>query len=112
MATLNTSQMFEGDVQVFEDDGVTPATLPAGVVPVWATSDATAVTVETDATGLHYKVKAGNPNPTTPARVTVNAVLPDGKQIAGVSDDITVTQDPATEAGVFKIVFGAPVAKA
>lgn len=113
MATMNTSQMLPYTLEFFLADGTTPAQVQAGSV-VAASSDETVVTVAADAAnenaGSIMAVAEGGP-----ARVTFTADADLGAgvvTITGVTEDITITQDPATLAQTFRITLGAPVAKA
>lgn len=92
----------------------TPAQIQPGSV-VWATSDATIITVSTT-DGLTGFIEAVAPN-TNSATVSVTADADLGAgvvTITGVSDPadpFTVTQDPATLASTLVMTFAAPVPK-
>ena len=109
MATMNSSQRFSVTVSTPRADG-TEADVQN---MVWASSDETIVTVAMDAGGKTGFVNAVAASDNT-ARVvmTCDADLGAGVlTLTGTSEDITVTQDPATQAQSISIVFGAPEAK-
>jgi hypothetical protein len=111
MATGNTSEMFVGVLEFFQADGVTPAVVQG--VPTWVSSDETVVTAVPTEDGMGVKVlllAVGGP-----ARVAATADVdmgPGVQELVITSEDITVTQDPATQASSGRITFGAPVPKA
>lgn len=109
MATLNTSQRLPVTVNITRADGQ-----PAQVQNmVWASSDETVVVAAMDAGGTTGFVNAVAVS-TAPARIvmTADADLGDGVlSLSATSEDITVTQDPATQASNIQITFGAPEAK-
>lgn len=113
MATMNTSQKISVTLEFFLTDGVTPASVQQDSI-VWASSDQTVVTVAPDAanaaTGFIESVAVS----TAPARVTFTADADLGAgvvTITAVTEDIDVTQDPATLANTIRITLGAPVPK-
>lgn len=113
MATMNTSQMIPVTLAFFLADGTTPAAVQAGSI-VWATSDATVVTATPDATDASTGFISAVAVSVAPARVTFTADADLGAgvvTITGVTEDIDVTQDPATLAQSIRITLGAPVAK-
>ena len=89
--TATTDDHWAGvTLQIFAADGVTPATVDG--IPVWASSDATVITVTPDVTGMGAAIETVAPG--GPARITVTADADHGAgivTITGVSDDITVT---------------------
>ena|SRR5437016_6155037 len=108
--TLTTDDHFPNVVlSIFAADGTTPAKVDG--IPVWATSDATIISVTPTADGMGADVEtvaAGGP-----VRVTVSADADVGAgvvTITGVSDDITVTPG-APVAAVMKLDLGTPVHK-
>jgi hypothetical protein len=107
MATLDTSQLFQGTVQFFLEDGTTPAVVQSGSI-VWKSSDETVIRVIASADGLMFTapaVAAGK------ARLSVSADADVGNgvtTITGVSEEITVTEAPAPKATVVKIDLGEP----
>lgn len=110
MADINTDQQFNATL-VITDPAGNPA--PVNGAPVWATSDATVLSVTASADGMSCVV--GTVAPGT-ARVTVTAdadVVPGGAPITitGVSEDINVTLGPSHLASQIAITLGAPVAK-
>jgi hypothetical protein len=92
---------------------------PANVngVPVWASSDETQVLVTAAADGMSAVVAGVAPSAAgTTCRVTVTAnadMDPNGPPVilTGVSEDITITLDPANQASVMTIALGAAVPK-
>lgn len=104
MADINTSQAIPATLAITNAAG---APAPVDGVPVWASSDETVLTVAAAADGLSALVSSVAPGT---ARVTVSAdadlgagVIP----IAGVSEDINVTVDPANLASVMTLTLGA-----
>ncbi len=109
MAQMNTSQRLPVTVVVTKADG-TPGEVQN---MVWASSDETVVTTEMDATGLAGFVNAVAAS-ANPARIvcTGDADLGAGVvPLIGTSEDITVVQDPATQASSIVVNFGAPEAR-
>lgn len=109
MASLMNTQQVDGTLTITNSAGA-PASVDGA--PVWASSDETVLTVTASADGMSAVVAAVAPG--GPARVTVSADADLGAgtmSITGVSEDVTVTQDPAQLASVVNIVFGAPVPK-
>jgi hypothetical protein len=110
MATANTSQQFNPTLVITNAAGQ-PATVNG--VPVWASSDATVISVAAAADGMSAAVPCVAPGT---ARITVSAnadmdstgvVIP----ITGVSEDIIVSADPAAAASVMTLTLGPAVAK-
>jgi len=87
-----------------------PAPVESGSV-VWATSDATVLSLLVAPDGMSADVSTVAPGT---ARITVTADADLGAgvvEIIGISEDVNVTQDPASMASVIRFTFGAPVAK-
>jgi hypothetical protein len=111
MADLLTSQEFPSVTLTITNAAGQPAAVDG--VPVWATSDATIVSVVAAADGMSAVVAAVAPG--GPARITVtaDADLGTGVQtITGVSEDINVAQDPAQLASVMTLSLGTAAPKA
>lgn len=113
MASMNTSEQIPYTLEFFLADGTTPAQVQAGSV-VAASSDETVLRVVPDAgsedAGNIISVAASD----TPARVTFTADADLGNgvvTITVITEDITVTQDPATQAQTIRVTLGAPVPK-
>jgi len=111
MATMNTSQMLPFTLQPVKADN-TPAEVQVGSI-VYASSDETVMTI----TGLSADQLSGNASAVAEgvARMTVQADADLGAgvvTITGVSEDVTVTADPANLASSFTFTFGPPVPKA
>jgi hypothetical protein len=80
------------------------ATLPAGVVPTWTSSDTTNVTITTDPTGLIASVVLGSAIPVGESvTLTVTATLPDGTTPTG-SASFTVGAAPPAEVTGFTVI--------
>ena len=82
-------------------------------IPVYATSDATVMTIQAAADGMSGTVVTVAPS-ATPQRMTVTADADLGagvNTITGVSDDIDVTQGASFAAKSFQITFGPPIPK-
>ena len=109
MADINTDQNFPSVTLAITD----PAGRPAAVdgAPVWASSDATVLTVVSSADGMSAvvdTVAAGV------ARISVTADADLGAgvvTITGVSEDVNVTVGPSHVASTIALTLGAPVAK-
>lgn len=110
MANALNTQQFNATLAITNSAG---AAAQVQGVPVWATSDATIVTVTASADGMSATVPCVAPGT---ARITVTAnadldasgaVIP----ITGVSEDIVVTIDPAQQASVMTLTLGAAVPK-
>ena len=104
---ITTDEHFaNATIAFFAADGTTPE--PVNGIPVWATSDATVISVTPAVDGMSGDVSTVAPG--GPARVTITAVNMAGMTITGVSDDITVTPGivPAT---IIKMNLGTPVHK-
>ncbi len=113
MPTMNNSQHIPFTLEARLANGQ-PAQVQPGSV-VWATSDATIITVATT-DGMTGFIEAVAPNTATATvSVTADADLGAGVvTITGVSDPadpFTVTQDPATLASTLVMTFAPPVAK-
>lgn len=109
MATANTSEMFEATLTILDATGA-PAKVDG--IPVWASSDATVVSVTASADGMSAKVPCIAPG-TARITVTADADLGAGvSTITGVSEDIVVTLDPAHVASVLTLNLGPAVPKA
>ena len=109
MANANTSQMFNATLVILDATGA-PAKVDG--IPVWASSDATVVSVTASADGMSATVPCIAPG-TARITVTTDADLGAGvSTITGVSEDIVVTLDPAHIASVITLTLGAPVPKA
>jgi hypothetical protein len=109
MATVFSDQNLPFTLVITKADG-TPATVHPGSI-VYATSDATVITVTAAADGLSGTV---SPVADGTARMTItaNADLGAGVvAITGVSEDIVVSTDPASLAAHFAFTFGAAVPK-
>lgn len=110
MANINTDENFPAVTLTITNAAGAPA--PVDGVPVWATSDATILTVTASADGmtaLVSTVAAGT------ARVSVTADADMGagvSTITGVSEDVIVTQGPSQLASAMTFSFGTPVPKA
>jgi hypothetical protein len=105
--------------QVFKQaDGSDPALVitdskgrPAAVdgVPVWASSDETVLRATPAADGMSAAVETVGPGGPARISVTADADLGSGVQtITGVSEDVTVTQNPNSMASVMTLNLGAP----
>lgn len=111
MADLLTSQEFPSVTLSITNSAGQPASVDG--VPVWATSDATIVSVVAAADGMSAVVAAVAAG--GPARVTVTADADLGAGVVtltGVSEDINVAQDPAQLASVMTLTLGAAAPKA
>ncbi len=111
MATLTTRQQFAGvTITITTADGK-PAKVDGPVV--WASSDETILTVDPAADGLSGVINAVAASD-TPARVTFTAdadLGPGTATITGVTEDITVTQDPRDLASTFAVTLPAATDK-
>lgn len=107
---ISTDEHFPNVVlSIFAADGVTPAKVDG--IPVWATSDATMISVKPTADGMGADVETVAPG--GPVRITVSADADMGAgivTITGVSDDITVTPGLPV-AAVMKLDLGTPAHK-
>jgi hypothetical protein len=109
MAALMTSEEFPSVTLSITNSAGAAASVDG--VPVWASSDATVLAVIVDATGMNAKVSSVAPG-TARITVTADADLGAGTvTITGVSEDVTVTQDPAQLASLMSFNFGAAAAK-
>lgn len=108
MATAFTDQQFDATI------AITTASGAAGKVdgaPVWATSDATILTATAAADGMSAVIACVGVG-TAHVTVTADADLSAGvAAITGVSEDIVVTVDPASEASTITVNLGPAVAK-
>jgi hypothetical protein len=105
MADGNTSQEFTATLVITNAAG-NPA--PVDGVPVWATSDATIISVTAAADGMSAIIPCIAPG-TGRVTVTADADLGAGVQtITGVSEDINVTVDPANQASVLSLTLSPP----
>jgi hypothetical protein len=110
MAEFNTSQEAPVTLSITNVAG-NPAQVQG--VPVFASSDETVVTVSASADGMSAVVSSVAPG--GPARISVSADADLGqgvRTITGVSEDITVVEDPANQASVMTLTLGAPQPKA
>lgn len=110
MATLLNTQQFASVQLSITNAAGQPASVDGA--PVWASSDATVLTVVAAADGMSADVLAVAPG--GPARITVTAdadLGPGVTTITGVSEDITVTLDPAQQASVMTLNLGTAVPK-
>lgn len=112
MAEAFTSQTFNSGnpvTPVFLNDRGEPAPIEPGSV-VWATSDDTVLSAVLQADGVSAllgTVAAGGP-----ARYTCSADADTGsgvRTITGVSEDVTVTQNPNSMASTIVFSLGTPV---
>lgn len=115
MATMNTSQRLPFVLDPKLADGVTSA--PVDGLPVYASSDETIARVVVDPadptgkTGWFESV-AASAN-LVRMSITADADLGAGVvTLTGVSEDVTVSQDPATQASVLTFSFAPAVPKA
>lgn len=103
MANAFTNQTAHGTLTITDSRG-NPATVDG--VPVWATSDATVLTVTPAADGMSFDVNTVAPG-TARLTVTADADLGSGvSTITGMSEDVVVTQNPNSLASTFNISFG------
>jgi hypothetical protein len=118
MATINTDQNYPNVQLSITNAKGQPAKVDG--VPVWATSDATQLTVTPSADGMNAVIDTVGPSPVaadgtvTTARITVSADADLGagvNTITGVSEDVTVTVGPLSIASVIKLDLGTPTAK-
>lgn len=109
MANATTDQNFPNVVLSIFDDHVPPRPAKVDGAPVWATSDATVISVTPAADGMSAVIDTVAPGT---ARVTVSADADLGSgvsPITKVSDDIIVTS--GSIASVMTLDLGAPAAK-
>jgi hypothetical protein len=109
MADILNTQQFPNVVLTITNAAGQPATVDG--VPVWASSDATVVTVVASADGMGAVVSAVAPGT---ARITVSADADMGAgtiTITGVSEDINVTLDPAQRASIMSLNLGTAAPK-
>lgn len=108
MATAFNTEQFDATLVITNAAGQ-PA--PVQGAPVWATSDATIVTVTAAADGMSAIIPCVAPG-TARITVTADADLGAGTvTITGVSEDIVVTVDPANAASILTLNLGPAVAK-
>lgn len=121
MADLNTDNTYPlGPIVGRRDDG-SVAALDASVIPTWASSDETVVTVLASADGMSAVLTTVAPNQKDtagapiPVRVTVTGVDadpgPGTVPLIGTTEDIFVTLGPKSFATKIEIPVGAPVPK-
>lgn len=109
MAVALNTQQFNVVLAITNSAGA-PATVDG--VPVWASSDETVVAVTADATGMAATAPCVAPG-TARLTVTADADLGAGiVTITGVSEDITVTLDPAQQASIVTLSLGTAVPRA
>jgi hypothetical protein len=101
--TLLDDQKVSAVIAVIDDKG-NPATLPTGIVPVWASSDATVLTVDAsgDPTGMSAVVTAVGKLGSAQVQVTI--ALDASTTITGLGDVTVAASGPASVA----ISFGTP----
>jgi hypothetical protein len=96
---------------VIMDSQVPPQPAPVDGIPVYATSDATVLTVTPAADGMSGTVATGavptgQETATANFTVTADADLGSGVQtITGVSDNVVVSRNPNTAASTFTITL-------
>lgn len=109
MADINTDQNFPTVTLTITNASGAPAAVDG--VPVWATSDATILTVVATADGMSALVSTVAAG-VARVSVTADADLGAGvSTITGVSEDVNVTVGPLSQASVMTFSFGAPVPK-
>jgi hypothetical protein len=110
MATISTDQFYPS-VALSATDAAGNAA-PLFGVPVWASSDATVLTVQAAADGMSAVIMTVAPG--GPARVSVSA---EGDPtvgvdtITGVTEDITVTLGASSQARTLTLALGTPADK-
>lgn len=108
MANAFNTQQFDATLVITTASGAAAA---VDGVPVWASSDATVVTVTAAADGMSAIIPCVAPG-TARITVTADADLGAGTvTITGVSEDIIVTTDPANQASIMTLTLGPAVAK-
>lgn len=109
MADINTDQNFPAVTLTITNASGAPAAVDGA--PVWATSDATILTVTAAADGMSALVSTVAAG-TARVSVTADADLGAGvSTITGVSEDVNVTVGPLSQASVITFGFGTPVPK-
>jgi len=109
MATINTDQNFPAVTLAITNSAGAPA--PVDGIPVWATSDATILTVTAGPDGMTAAVATVGVG-VARISVTADADLGAGTlEITGTSEDVTVTSGPLTAASIMTLTLGTPVAK-
>ena len=109
MAAINTDQKYPNVVLAITDSQGRPASVDG--VPVWASSDATVLTVSPAADGMSAVVDTVAPGT---ARITVSADADLGagvSQLTGFTEDVVVTEGPSHTATLIALDLGAPVDK-
>lgn len=109
MADINTDQNYPNVTLVITNALGQPA--PVDGVPVWASSDATMLTVTPAADGLSALVDTVGPGT---ARFSITADADTGSgvtTITAVSEDINITIGPKHQASVMTLTLGAPTEK-
>jgi hypothetical protein len=110
MGQLTTREQYNPTLDIRNAHG-DPA--PVDGVPVWATSDATVVSLVVAADGM--SAVAASVATGGPARITCTADADMGagvRTLTVVSEDITVVLDPSDEASVMTLTLGPPGPKA
>ena len=110
MATMNSSERIPVTISTPNTAGVETDVQDM----VWASSDETVVTTEMDSTGKSGFLNAVAAGPNA-ARVVMTCDADLGAGVVTLTfttEDITVTQDPATQAQSIVVTLGAPVPKA
>jgi hypothetical protein len=110
MATISTDQNYPNVVLKVTDAKGRPAKVDG--VPVWASSDATVLTVTPSADGMSAVVDTVAPG--GPARITVSADADLGAgviSLTGVTEDVTVTQGTSGQATTLALDLGTPADK-
>lgn len=109
MADINTDQNFPAVTLTITNSAGAPASVDGA--PVWATSDATVLTVTAAADGMSALVSTVAAG-VARVSVTADADLGAGvSTITGISEDVNVTTGPLSLASVMTFSFGAPVPK-
>lgn len=110
MADINTDQNFPAVTLAITNSAGAPA--PVDGVPVWASSNATVLTVTPAADGMSAVVSTVAAGV---ARISVTADADMGAgttTITGVSEDVNVSTGPLSQASTIAFTFGTPVPKA
>ena len=109
MVDINTDSFFPNVSLTIVDGQGRPAKVDGP--PVWASSDATVLTVTPSADGLAAVVETVAPGT---ARITVTADADLGEGVAtltGVSEDVVVTLGPSSQASTMSLSLGEPADK-
>lgn len=110
MADINTDQNFPAVTLSITNSAGAPASVDGA--PVWASSDATVLTVTPAADGMSALVSTVAAGV---ARISVTADADLGAGVAtitGVSEAVNVSTGPLSQASTIAFTFGAPVPKA